>query len=92
MLCGWSTPVGSGELMRCAEQRRCGRGDGGMILGHPFEALAWLANSRAARGLGLRNGAFVSLGSLVEIKWPKAGDCLRIEIEAFGSLKNAVSG
>ena len=51
-----------------------------------------LANSRAARGLGLRNGAFVFLGSLVEIKWPKAGDSLRIEIEALGSLEIAVSG
>jgi hypothetical protein len=42
--------------------------------------------------LGLRNGAFVFLGSLVEIKWPKAGDSLRIEIEALGSLEIAVSG
>jgi 2-keto-4-pentenoate hydratase len=70
MLCEWNTPVDSGELIRCAEQRRCGHGDGGMIHSHPFEALAWLANSRAARGLGLRNGAFVFLGSLIEAKWP----------------------
>jgi len=74
MLCEWNTPVDSGELIRCAEQRRCGHGDGGMIHSHPFEALAWLTNSRAARGLGLRNGAFVFLGSLIETKRPNAGE------------------
>ena len=66
--------------------REVGRGDGGMILGHPLEALAWLANSRAARGLSLRKGAFVFLGSLVETRWPDAGDLVRIEIDRLGAL------
>jgi 2-keto-4-pentenoate hydratase len=63
-----------------------GRGRGAMVLGHPLEALAWLANSRAARGLGLRRGEFVFLGSLVETKWLRAGDEVRIEIEELGTL------
>ena len=63
-----------------------GRGAGGMILGHPFEALAWLANSRASRGLGLRKGAFVFLGSLVETKYPNPGDSVQVEIEGLGAL------
>jgi 2-keto-4-pentenoate hydratase len=66
--------------------REVGHGDGGMILGHPLEALAWLANSRAARGLGLQKGAFVFLGSLVETKWPDPGDSVRIEIDTLGAL------
>jgi 2-keto-4-pentenoate hydratase len=66
--------------------REVGHGDGGMILGHPLEALAWLANSRAARGLGLQKGAFVFLGSLVETKWPDPGDSVRIEIDRLGAL------
>jgi 2-keto-4-pentenoate hydratase len=66
--------------------REVGRGDGGMILGHPLEALAWLANSRAARGLGLQRGAFVFLGSLVETKWPDPGDSVRIEIDTLGAI------
>jgi 2-oxo-3-hexenedioate decarboxylase/2-keto-4-pentenoate hydratase len=66
--------------------REVGHGDGGMILGHPLEALAWLANSRAARGLGLQKGAFVFLGSLVETKWPERGDLVRIEIDTLGAL------
>jgi len=48
--------------------------------------LAWLANSRAARGLSLRKGAFVFLGSLVETRWPDAGDLVRIEIDRLGAL------
>ncbi|HTN96841.1 MAG TPA: fumarylacetoacetate hydrolase family protein, partial [Nordella sp.] len=55
-----------------------GRGTGAMVMGHPFEALAWLANSRGARGEGLRRGEFVFLGSLVETKWLNAGDTVVI--------------
>jgi len=71
--------------------KEVGRGNGAMVLGHPLEALVWLANSRAARGLGLQRGKFVFLGSLVETKWLNAGDTARIEIEALGALDIAVS-
>jgi len=37
-------------------------------MGHPFEALAWLANSLAQRGKSLRAGEFVFTGSVVETK------------------------
>ena len=42
------------------------RGVGSDILGHPLEALAWLANHRAGLGRPLRAGTFVMLGSVVE--------------------------
>jgi 2-keto-4-pentenoate hydratase len=61
-----------------------GRGHGRDILGHPLEALAWLATSRAARGRGLRAGEFVLLGSLVATKWMRRGDVAVIEIEGLG--------
>jgi 2-keto-4-pentenoate hydratase len=57
-----------------------GRGRGGDILGHPFEALAWLANTRGP----LRAGAFVLLGSVVETKWVAPGDEVAVEIESLG--------
>ncbi|MGQ0578894.1 MAG: 2-keto-4-pentenoate hydratase [Betaproteobacteria bacterium] len=64
-----------------------GRGTGAMVMGHPFEALAWLANSRSKHGLGaLHAGEFVLLGSVVETKWLNAGDRARIEIESLGSV------
>ena len=71
--------------------REAGRGCGAMVLGHPLEALSWLANARASRGLGLRQGSFVFLGSLVETKWLDAGDRVRIEIEGLGALDLEVS-
>jgi 2-oxo-3-hexenedioate decarboxylase/2-keto-4-pentenoate hydratase len=64
-----------------------GRGTGALVMGHPFEALAWLANSRAKHGLGaLRAGEFALLGSVVETRWLNAGDRARIEIESLGAV------
>jgi 2-oxo-3-hexenedioate decarboxylase/2-keto-4-pentenoate hydratase len=71
--------------------REVGRGHGAMVLGHPLEALIWLANSRAARGLGLQQGKFVFLGSLVETKWLDAGDAVHIEIDGLGALDLTVA-
>lgn len=45
---------------------RAGSGQGRDILGHPMEALAWLANHRIALGRPLRAGEFVMLGSVVK--------------------------
>jgi 2-keto-4-pentenoate hydratase len=69
-----------------------GRGAGALVMGHPFEALAWLANSRAKHGFGpLEAGEFVLLGSVVETKWLNAGDEVRVEIEQLGELRLSVT-
>ena len=65
-----------------------GRGTGALVMGHPLEALAWLANVRAKHGFGpLKAGEFVTLGSVVETKWLNAGDKVRIEIDSIGELE-----
>jgi len=46
-----------------------GRGRSGDVMGHPFEALAWLASLMSQRGHGLRAGEFIFTGSVVETKW-----------------------
>ena len=61
-----------------------GLGRGADVLGHPLESLAWLANHRSRRGLGLRAGEFVLLGSLVETKWVARGDTVEIAIDGLG--------
>jgi 2-oxo-3-hexenedioate decarboxylase/2-keto-4-pentenoate hydratase len=61
-----------------------GRGAGVDVLGHPLNALAWLANHCAARGPGLRAGEFVSTGSVVQTVWMNRGDAVEIEIERLG--------
>jgi 2-oxo-3-hexenedioate decarboxylase/2-keto-4-pentenoate hydratase len=71
--------------------REVGRGTGAQVMGHPFEALAWLANARSARGEGLRRGEFVFLGSLVETKWLAAGDHVAIAIEQLGEASLSVA-
>ena len=43
------------------------------ILGHPLNALAWLADHVAARGGRLEAGAVVTLGSVVKTIYPEAG-------------------
>ena len=64
--------------------KEVGRGSGGDILGHPLNALAWLANGLAARGRSLQAGEFVLLGSVVQTHWVDAGDLVKIEIEGLG--------
>jgi 2-oxo-3-hexenedioate decarboxylase/2-keto-4-pentenoate hydratase len=63
-----------------------GRGHGRDILGHPLEALAWLANSMIGRGATLRAGELVTLGSLVATRWLGPGDRATIEIEGLGRV------
>ncbi|MEQ1881853.1 MAG: fumarylacetoacetate hydrolase family protein [Burkholderiales bacterium] len=69
-----------------------GRGTGALVMGHPFEALAWLANARAQHGLApLKAGDFILLGSLVETKWLQAGDKVHIAVENLGEVSLSVT-
>jgi 2-oxo-3-hexenedioate decarboxylase/2-keto-4-pentenoate hydratase len=61
-------------------------------MGHPFEALAWLANKRAQRGLGIAAGEFVFLGSVVETKWVAAGDHVVMDIDGLGRIEARFPG
>jgi 2-keto-4-pentenoate hydratase len=64
-----------------------GRGRGADVMGHPFEALAWLANSSARRGKNLRAGEFVFTGSVVETKWVHPGDRVVMTIDGLGAVE-----
>ena len=63
-----------------------GRGEGRAVMGHPLEALAWLATLRARRGLALRAGEFVLLGSVVETRWVSPGDEVAVAINGLGEV------
>ncbi len=54
------------------------------MLGHPHNALAWLANHLAAEGRGLRAGQIVLTGSLVKTVWLSAGDKVVMELSGLG--------
>jgi 2-keto-4-pentenoate hydratase len=64
-----------------------GRGTGADVLGHPHEALAWLANHLAAEGKGLHAGQIVLTGSLVKTVWLNAGDRVVMELEGLGRVE-----
>ena len=61
-----------------------GSGIGADVMGHPFEALAWLANHAATTGRPLSEGDVVLTGSIVETRWVEPGDYVRVEIESLG--------
>ena len=51
-----------------------GTGHGCDVLGHPLDALAWLANTLASRGKELSAGMIVMTGSIVSTKFLNPGD------------------
>jgi 2-keto-4-pentenoate hydratase len=67
--------------------KKVGEGSGSDVMGHPLEALAWVANNLASRGLGLWRSDVVITGSLVTTKAPKAGDVVRFEAGALGAVE-----
>lgn len=64
-----------------------GDGRGSDVLGHPLTALAWLANNASSRGMTLRGGEVVLLGSLVETHWVSPGSTVLIDNSAFGRVE-----
>ena len=64
-----------------------GRGTGADVLGHPHNALAWLANHLASEGRGLHAGQLVLTGSLIKTAWLEAGDHVVIELSGLGRVE-----
>jgi 2-keto-4-pentenoate hydratase len=67
-----------------------GRGTGADVMGHPLDALAWLANHLRGRGLGLAADHLVTTGSLVTSKFPLAGNTVEFCVDGLGSVRLAV--
>ena len=60
-------------------------GAGAAALGHPLNAVAWLANTLGPLGLALEPGDVVLSGALAAMVPVKAGDNLRMSIGGIGS-------
>lgn len=61
-----------------------GTGSGAAALGHPCNAMAWLANTLGRLGISLKAGDIVLSGSLAALIPVKAGDNLRVTIGGIG--------
>jgi 2-oxo-3-hexenedioate decarboxylase/2-keto-4-pentenoate hydratase len=64
-----------------------GSGNGSDVMGHPLNALAWLAEKLAAAGTPLQRGMIVMTGSMVPIRYPAAGDRVLVEVSGLGAAE-----
>jgi 2-keto-4-pentenoate hydratase len=63
-----------------------GQGKTGDAMGHPFEAVAWVANLLNRHGRMLRSGMIVMTGSSITTKFPAPGDRVRFAIDGLGEV------
>ena len=84
---GWSglDLAGHRASMRIDGELRA-EGVGADVLGHPLDALAWLANDRAQRGDGLRAGQIVTTGTCTGYFTVGAGERAIADFATLGSV------
>ncbi len=64
-----------------------GEGYGRDVLGHPLDALAWLASTLAAQGKSLSQGMVVMTGSVVATKFVSQGDTVQLTMDGLGEVE-----
>jgi 2-keto-4-pentenoate hydratase len=84
------TPVGGLDLaLAGCVFRRNGRilstGAGAAVLGSPWHAATWLANTLTARGAHLQAGSIILTGSITAAVPVAAGDTVTVTIDGLGS-------
>jgi 2-keto-4-pentenoate hydratase len=74
-------------VTRCwVNDQPAGQGKTGDAMGHPFDAVAWLANLLNRRGRTLERGMIVMTGSSITTKFPAPGDRVRFVIDGLGEV------
>jgi len=75
-------------VTRCwVNDRPDGQGKTGDAMGHPLEAVAWLANLLNRRGRRLERDMIVMTGSSITTKFPTPGDRIRFVIDGLGEAR-----
>ena len=64
----------------------------GAAMGHPFAAVAWVANHLNARGSSLKAGEVVMTGSTMKTRFPVGGEKVRYTIEGLGNVALSIEG
>lgn len=67
--------------------RNVGEGRGADVMGHPLDAVAWLADHLASDRRGLLRDEIVITGSIVTTKAVAPGDRVRFDVEGLGSVE-----
>jgi 2-oxopent-4-enoate/cis-2-oxohex-4-enoate hydratase len=69
-----------------------GTGTGAAALGHPANAVAWLANTMGALGIGLKAGEIILSGALSGLVPLQCGDVLSMTMGGIGGVSLVCSG
>ncbi len=83
--------LASAEVRGFAGGVQTNAGHGRNVLGHPLNALAWLANALAVRGKGLRAGDWVSTGTCLGVVPAAPGTTVRGEYGPLGLVEATFS-
>lgn len=67
-------------------------GAGAAVMGHPFEAVAWLARTLAPHGEGLRAGDLILPGSMTPALPLDAGSTVRASMSGLGTVSIRTAG
>ena len=62
------------------------KGSGAAVLGHPLNALAWLANELPKHGLSLKAGDLVTTGVATNVYFAETGDKIQADFGALGTV------
>ncbi len=65
-------------------------GSGAAVLGHPLNALTWLANALNARGLALRAGDCITTGVTTDIYMAGPGDRVTADFGPVGTVNLSI--
>ncbi len=82
----WTFDVAGEEVVYEHNGRAIGTSTAAEVMGSPVNALVWLANHLAARGLALEPGDVVMSGAVSKVLRPKAGDTIRASFAHLGSV------
>jgi len=66
---------------------KVGEGRGADAMGHPLDAVAWLADHLASVGRGLLRGDVVITGSIVTTKAVTPGDRVQFDVDGLGGVE-----
>lgn len=74
------------EVIFTKNDAEVGRGVGANALGHPLNALAWLADLGVLAGRGLKAGDLVTTGLVTPFTYAEAGDAVRADYGPLGAV------
>jgi 2-keto-4-pentenoate hydratase len=85
---GWRQLDLETAVTRCwVNDEPAGQGKTGDAMGHPLEAVAWVANLLNRRGRRLERDMIVMTGSSITTKFPTTGDRVRFAVDGLGEVR-----